>query len=84
MAPGGTAIAARGHAHAQAVIAGVQFTIDRSQMFEWSVMNWRVAWPQDDADAHRAFAAEFAMRAACYLPEAAHAACHDVVVRPAQ
>ena len=84
MAVVGTAVAPGRHTHAQAVVAGVQYPIDRAQMFKRPVMNRRVTRPEGDADTHRTFAVEFTMRAASHLPEAIDATRHDVVVGTAQ
>ena len=84
MVPVGTVVAAAGHTHAQAVVAGMQDPVDRAQVVERPVMNWRLARPDGDADTHRTFAAEFPMHAAPHMPEAIHAARHDVVVGTAK
>lgn len=72
------------HTHVQAVVVGVQHSVDRAQILKGSVMHGRYSRLRGDAYADRAFAVELAVRAPANLPEAIDAAGHDVVVGPAQ
>lgn len=84
MATGRSAGDSTRHADIQADGIRMQYAVDRAQQLEGAVSDRGLSGLGRDANAHRAFAVQLPMRAAADLPEAVDAACHDVVVRPAQ